>query len=443
MMPEETIQLTKRALHRQKVIEAVTEKRLTQAQAGEQLGLTTRQVKRLVAAYRAEGITGLVSRRQGQPSNHRLQEPLREAIRALLVDRYADFGPTLAQEKLLEVHQIAVSIETVRQLQIELGLWRPRRRKVARAFQLRERRGRFGELIQIDGSPHDWFEGRGPRCTLIVFIDDATGRLVQLWFAPSETTEVYMQVLRRHLEQYGRPVALYSDRHSIFRINQVDPANGATTTQFGRALKGLEIEAIHARTPQAKGRVERANQTLQDRLVKELRLRGINEPELANAYLPEFMADFNRRFAVPPSSEVDAHRPLLHRPRELDLLLAEQEIRTLSKSLSVQYRNVVYQLRHQGPGYPLRGATLTVCALADGEVVLLREDRELPYTTYRKGECPPALEDEKTLNERVDAAMAKVPRAPSKPRPDHPWRKAGASAAAQAAARTTASPSPR
>jgi transposase len=241
-MAEETIALTQRALHRLKVIEAVTDKRLTQTAAGGQLGITERQVKRLVAAYRAEGAAGLVSRRIGQPSNRRLQEALREAIRALLVERYPDFGPTLAQEQLHELHQIEVSIETVRQLQVELGLWQPKRRQGGRAFQRRERRGRFGELIQIDGSPHDGFEGRGPRCTLIVFIDDATGRLLPLWFAPSETTAVYLRVLRRHLEQYGRPVARYSDRHSLFRINPVEPANGATTTPFGRALEGLEIE---------------------------------------------------------------------------------------------------------------------------------------------------------------------------------------------------------
>lgn len=437
-MLEETIEMTKRALHRLKVVEAVTERRLTQGDAGRQLGITARQVKRLVAAYRAEGAPGLVSKRLGRPSNRRLKEPLREAIRVLLVERYPDFGPTLAQEKLLEGHQIEVSIETVRRLQIELGLWRPKQRKAARAFHLRERRGRFGELIQIDGSPHDWFEGRGPRCTLMVFIDDASGRLVPLWFAPRETCAVYLRVLRRHVEQHGRPVALYSDRHSIFRINQVEPENGATTTQFGRALAGLEIEGIHARTPQAKGRVERANQTLQDRLVKELRLNGIDDIERANAFLPAFMDDFNRRFAVTPSSAEDAHRPLTHRPRELDLLLSEQEERTLSKNLTVQYRNLVYQLRHHGPGYHLRGAKVRVCALANGEVVLLREGRELPYRTYRKGERPSPLEDEKTVNERVDAALAKQQPKTSKPSPTHPWRQEAAMAVARAGASSAA-----
>jgi transposase len=276
-MSAETIEMTKKALHRLRAVEAVVEGRLKQGQAAEQLGVTTRQVKRLVAAYRRAGAGGLVSRRVGRPSNRRLQESVRAAVRGLLVDRYGDFGPTLACEKLREVHGITVSVETVRGLQIELGLWKPKRRKAGRAFQLRERRGRFGELIQIDGSPHDWFEGRGARCTLIVFIDDATGRLVQLRFFPTETTVAYMLVLRAHLEACGRPVALYSDRHSIFRLTCEEAANGHTLTQFGRVLAALEIEAIHAHSPQAKGRVERANQTLQDRLVNNRWSRVVAE----------------------------------------------------------------------------------------------------------------------------------------------------------------------
>ena len=243
-----------------------------------------------------------------------------------------------------------------------------------------------------------------------------------------------MDVLRRHLERYGRPVALYSDRHRIFRINPVEPANGATTTQFGRVLAGLEIEAIHARTPQATGRVERANQTLQDRLVKALRRRGLSDLESANADLPAFIADCNPRFAVTASAVGDAHRPLAHTPRALDLLLAEQEERTLSKNLTLQYRNIAYQIRYDGPGYRLRGAKVTVCALANGEVVLLREGRELPDTSYRKGERPPPpAEDEKTLNARVDAALEKQQRQRDKPARDHPWRQAGAMAAARTA----------
>jgi len=423
-MSEGTIEMTKKGLHRLRAVEAVVDGRLRQGEAAQQLGLTARQVKRLVASYRRDGAAGLVSRRVGRPSNRRLKETLREEIRALLLERYPDFGPTLACEKLREVHDLAVSIETVRGLQIDLALWKPKRRRTARAFQLRERRGRFGELVQIDGSPHDWFEGRAPRCTLIVFIDDATGRLVQLRLVAAETTAAYMTVLRAHLERFGRPVALYSDRHSIFRLTCEEAANGHTLTQFGRALAGLEIEAIHAHSPQAKGRVERANQTLQDRLVKELRLRGIADMATANAVLPEFAADYNRRFAVAPSVAQDAHRALAHRPRELDLLLSQHHERAVSKNLSLQYRNVVYQIRHDGPGYRLRGAKVTVCELDGGEIVLLHEGRELAYATARKGERPCAVEDDKTLNARVDRALAKQ-RAPtpSKPRADHPWRR--------------------
>jgi transposase len=432
-MAEGAIELTKKALHRLKVVEAVSEKRLSQAEAARQLGITRRQVKRLAAAYRREGAESSVSRRLGKPSNRRLKDPLRDSIRALLVERYPDFGPTLAGEKLLEVHALEVSIETVRQLLTELGLWKPKTRKAGRPFQARERRARFGESIQIDGSPHAWFEGRGPSCTLIVFIDDATGRPTQLYFAPSETTAAYREVLRRHLALYGRPVALYSDRHSIFRINREDPANGHTQTQFGRALEGLEIEAIHAHTPQAKGRVERANQTFQDRLVKELRLRGISDIDSANAFLPEFIADYSRRFAVAPVSSADAHRPVVHSARELDLLLSDHSERTRSKNLTLQYRNTLYQLQHRGPGYPLRGAKVTVCDGDNGEVVLLYAGKELPYTTYQRGAAVPKTEDEKTLNARVDAAVG---RQTAKPGPNHPWRKPGAIAAAQATERT-------
>lgn len=435
-MSEGRIELTKKALHRLRAVEAVAEGRLKQGAAAAQLGMTTRQVKRLVAAYRRDGAAGLVSRRVGQPSNRRLKESVRQAVQDLLVERYGDFGPTLACEKLREAHGITVSVETVRGWQIELGLWKAKRRRGARAFQLRERRRCFGELIQIDGSPHDWFEGRGARCTLIVFIDDASGRLVQLRFFPTETTVAYMLVLRAHLEAFGRPVALYSDRHSIFRLTCAEAANGHTLTQFGRALAGLEIEAIHAHSPQAKGRVERANQTLQDRLVKELRLRGIDDLDAANAFLPAFLADYNQRFAVPPRLAEDAHRALAHGPRELDLLLSEQHTRVVSKSLSLQYRNVLYQIGHDGPGYRLRGAQVTVCERPAGEVVLLYDGRELPYTTYRKGERPPPLADDKTLNARVDGALAKQ-QGTSTPRANHPWRRPLRSTAATDARRPT------
>ncbi len=216
-------------------------------------------------------------------------------------ERYEGFGPTLAAEKLLERDGIVVSAETVRRLQIGLKLWRPKTRRAKRVFQLRERRSRFGELVQIDGSQHDWFEGRGPRCTLIVFIDDATGRLTSLRFAPVESGLAYLEALRDQVLTHGCPLAFYSDRHGIFRVNAKDAQSGDGKTEFGRVPERLEIGLINALTPQAKGRVERANQTLQDRLVKEMRLRNLCSIAEAQAYLPEFILEWNEKFGVEPS----------------------------------------------------------------------------------------------------------------------------------------------
>ncbi len=238
------------------------------------------------------------------------------------------------------------------------GLWKVKSRRRARIHQRRPRRACWGELVQLDGSPHAWFEDRGERCTLIGFIDDATSRLMYLRFVTAETTQAYMQALGVYLSRYGRPVALYSDRHSIFRVNQ--GRKEGQVTQFTRAVKTLDIEPVHANTPQAKGRVERANQTLQDRLVKELRLAGVDDMEEANAFLPAFMADYNRRFAVAPKGEEDAHRAMLHDAEELDLILRRQETRKLSKNLTFQYLNREYQITGQGKGYRLRGASVTV-----------------------------------------------------------------------------------
>jgi hypothetical protein len=404
-----------------KVIQAVSDRHLTQAQAAAQLQLSTRQVKRLLRRYRAEGAAGLASRRRGRSSNNRIDPAIRAKYMGVVRAYYPDFGPTFAREKLFEHHGFDYSVETLRQWMIADGLWRTRAARAPRPFQIRERRPCRGELVQIDGSPHDWFEGRAPRCTLIVFIDDATGELLALHFAPAETTEAYMTVLRAYLASHGRPVSLYSDRHSIFRVNA--PGREGELTQFGRALDTLDIEAIHARTPQAKGRVERANQTLQDRLVKEMRLAGIDSIEAANAWLPGFKADYNRRFAVTPQQGEDAHRPVLHSAAELDLILCLHHQRTLSKNLTLQCRNRLYQVQNQGRGYRLRHTQVTVCEAFDGTVTLLHQGKALDYTCWTKGEAPP-LADDKEINAVVDRAKDRQRRrTPWKPAPDHPWRR--------------------
>ena len=424
-MAERTYEMSNRELDRLEVIQHVVSKRLTQCQAGHDLGIGARQVRRLVRRYRREGKSGLMSRRRGKPGNNRLANATREKAVSLVREHYSDFGPTLASEKLNELHRLKLSRESLRQLMIGAGLWVGKRRKKKRVFQMRSRRSHFGELVQIDGSPHDWFEGRAGPCTLLVFIDDATSQLLYLRFVPAETTAAYMEALESYLRTYGRPVSFYSDRHSIFRINTEEPISGNGLTQFGRALETLDIEAIHARTPQAKGRVERANQTLQDRLVKEMRLRKIDTVDEGNAFLSEYMAMHNKRFAIAPRSDENAHRKLLHDARELALILADQTERTLSRNLICQYKNTLYQIVNTRRKYTLRNARVIVCERPTGEIAILYKGRELDYTTFKKGERPAPIEDEKSLNKRVDAARkAQARRKRWKPKPDHPWRKA-------------------
>jgi transposase len=389
---------------RLRVIEAIRQKRLKQEQGARLLGLSVRQVKRLVRAHREAGAAGLVSKRRGQPSNRRIKDAEREAILACIRDRYADFGPTLAAEYLASHHGFTRSVETLRQWMIEDGLWQPKRQRHKRPFQLRERRACVGELVQIDGSPHAWLEERGPRCTLISFIDDATGRLQYARFVPAETSRAYLHGLRDYVARYGRPVAFYSDRHSIFTKH--DPED-PTPTQFERAARALGIEPILACSPQAKGRVERAFQTLQDRLVKALRLAGIDTLQAANALLPEFIEHYNARFAKPPRSQNDAHRPMHIGTESLLLTTCEQHVRTLSKSLSCQYRGRQYLIQTGGaPAYHLRGARITVCDDgADDTIVLLHQGKRLPYRVFARHELPPRIADDKTVDLRVDQAL--------------------------------------
>jgi hypothetical protein len=296
------------------------------------------------------------------------------------------------------------------------NLWKPRKAKKVATHQLRERRACFGELIQIDGSPHDWFEGRAAACVLLVFIDDATGKLVQLLFVDSESFFSYGQAAESYFKQVGKPVAFYSDKHSIFRVNQPSAGSHDDLTQFGRAMQELDIQIICANTPQAKGRVERVIQTLQDRLPKEMRLRQIKSREAGNAYLPEFIQDFNQRFAEPPRSDVDLHRPLTAK-EELAHILAWQETRTLSKNLTLQFQKTVYQIQTQRPTYALRNAHVTVCLNAHQQVTILYNGQSLPFTIYNQQAHQAEVVSAKQL-----ALALKEKRLPSKPAPDHPWR---------------------
>jgi transposase len=392
------------------VIRQVASGQTSQKVAAERLGIGLRQMKRLIRVWRGSGDAGLVSRKRGHGSNHSLSPAFHMVLEEHLRGQYQGFGATLAAEKLAERDGIRVSAETVRRAQIRLGLWRPKKRRLKRMHQLRERRPRFGELIQIDGSPHDWFEGRGPRCTLIVFIDDATGRLTALRFVRAETTRGYLEALRSHVLEHGRPLAFYSDRHGIFRVNAKDAQSGDGKTEFGRVAERLEIEPIHALTPQAKGRVERANQTSQDRLVKEMRLRNIDSMEAANGFSATYIVTWNKMFAVPPRDETSAHRPWTGTPEDLDDALARREDRVLSKALTFSSAGTKYCIKTSGPGTAMRGAKVTLHHFVGGGMTVHYKDRTLQVTAYATYPIPDPAEDDKTIDAWVDQIVLKATR---------------------------------
>lgn len=376
------ITMSQKELHRLELIQRIRGGSLSVVEAAALLRLSRSQVHRLLQAYDLAGADGLVSKKRGRPSNRRYSEDFRNLVLDLVREHYSDFGPTLAAEKLLECHRIAVSKETLRQWMMEAGIWVSRRERKKRVFQPRGRRDCFGELVQIDGSLHWWFENRGPKCALLVYIDDATGKLLHLRFAGSENTFDYLHATKAYLQQWGKPIAFYSDKHGIFRTTHASMKDRTSgLTQFGRALYELNIDIICANTPQAKGRVERANQTLQDRLVKELRLRGIDTIAAANAYAPEFMADFNRRFGKAPRNPKDMHRPFAAH-ENLDGAMCRKEIRKLSQSLTLRYDKVMFILDPTDLATALAGKKVIVCDYPDGRLEVTHEGTSLPYRTF-------------------------------------------------------------
>jgi hypothetical protein len=323
-------------------------------------------------------------------------------------EKYADFGPTLAAEKLEVSEKLKIHRASLRGLMMKEGLWEGKRRKEARVHQSRERRGMIGELVQIDGSHHDWFEGRRGKCCLLVFIDDATSRLMELRFEESETTIGYMKCVKNYIIKHGVPLAFYSDKDSVFTVNKPCKIDGLKgDTQFGRAMKELKIALILAHSPQAKGRVERANGTLQDRLVKELRLRGINTLEEANKYLAEFMVEYNSKFGVKAALEGDAHREA-DKVERLEEILSIRETRKLSKNLEFSYYNKIYQVKREGTGYTFRHAVVDIYELLDGSIIVKKGSERLKYEVLGAGGAGTEIANGKELNRIVDNIAKEV-----------------------------------
>ena len=410
MAENRTITMTQKEVDRCEILRMADEKKITQKAGAKRIGVTERHFRRLLSRYRKQGPEGIISGQRGKRSNNGMAEKTKEKILKKLKEEYLGFGPTLASEKLSERDGIQVSKETVRQIMITAGLHQPKTRKKDRIHPLRERRKQRGELVQIDGSYHAWLEDRADKACLLLFVDDATSEILAAEFVPHESYWAYTSLCKRYFRQHGLPAAFYADRFSVFRVNQTNVTTTDAQTQFERALAELGIELICAYSPQAKGRVERANQTLQDRLVKELRLAGINDYQEANAFLRNYIPVYNQRFSVQPILPIDCHEPL--RPENnLDLIFTQRFTRILSKDLSFQFERTVYQILTDRPAYALQGREVKVCQSEHGKISVLLNGESLEFKRFHRQPKQKPLSTGKGLE--------------WKPSADHPWRRYG------------------
>ena len=409
MVREDRVIMSVKELRRVHVIRQTRERKLTQVEAATLLGLTPRHIRRLLARVEQAGDHGLAHRGRGKPSNRRIPEPVKTKALTLYEKQYGDFGPTLAAEQLAKRHGITLSDETLRGWLLAKGTTHfQRRKRPHRAW--RARRAHVGELIQLDGSHHDWFEGRGPRCVLMAYIDDASSRVYARFYA-YEGTIPAMDSFTRYVRQYGVPLALYADKHTTYQ-SPVPPtvdeqlAGVTPTSQFGRALGELGVELIPAHSPQAKGRVERLVKTFQDRVIKEMRLAGVSTREAANQFLEEYLPIYNRRFTVQPVQAADLHRPRLT-SRDLDRSLCIKTTRCLRKDFTIAHQGGLYQIHET-----VRAPRVLVEEPVDGTMRITHQGRALDFHAITSRPMKAA-----------EAKPVHQPRRPVTPSPDHPWRR--------------------
>ena len=408
MAEEDMIMARQGELRRLHVVRKVLEKAIKQAEAAEILSLSSRQIRRIVKRIRAEGDKGIAHKARGRPSNRRIAGKIRDKVIELYRKQYADFGPTLASEKLLERDGIRVNDETLRKWLMETGDWKKTRKRRGHR-QWRERKHYDGEMVQIDGSHHDWFEGRGPWCVLMGYIDDATGRVFGRFYG-YEGTLPAMDSFKRYIKKHGLPLSVYLDKYKTYKstakptledeLNDREPLS-----DFERALKELGVEVRHANSPQAKGRIERLFGTLQDRLVKEMRLRGVRTLEEANSFLEEYFPIYNRRFSVPPKERDNLHRPL-ERGLDLDAILCKKTERTLRNDFTVTHNSKLYQVEQA-----IQASKVMVQDRIDGSLRIYYKDRVLRYREIT----------ERPLRENKPLTLTKRTK-PCTPPSDHPWR---------------------
>lgn len=405
-MPERyIIKMSIRELKRLKLVEEAIAKHVTQKTAAELMGISERQVRRLVKAVRKEGERGLVNRSRGKASNNRISEDVRSNAISAYKGSYMGFGPTLASEKLRERERITVSEETVRKWLLEEGLWEQKRKRSPHR-RYRERKECFGEMVQMDGSHHDWLEDRGPKLVLMGYIDDATGNTFGQ-FHDYEGTVPAMESFRSYAEKYGLPQSVYLDQHSTYKVTsqaKEEEREQMLMSQFERALRELGVKVIHANSPQAKGRVERLFGTLQDRLVKEMRLKGIRTKEEANIFLRRYLPTFNKKFRVPAAKKADLHMPL---PKGFDLddFLCIKTNRVARNDNTVSLNGKLFQIQE-----PVRALYVEIQERLNGTLLIKANGKSLKYTEI------------KSIAKLKKKRTGSKARRPVVPKPTHPWR---------------------
>jgi len=388
-----------------KVFEKLAAAEITQIAAAKMLKLSTRWVRKKLKRYKSRGDAGLVHLGRGKPSPNRWNTEEQCLIVDLLKSEWKGFGPTFVSEKLNELKNIKVSSETVRQMMIAKGFWIVGKRK-QKHRKWRERKLMIGVMVQLDGSPHDWFEGRGAKCTLVVFIDDATSQILWLEFVENESFKGVSRATKKYMEKHGRPISFYVDYGAVFSVN-LNNADREKITQFECAIKDLNVDIIHARSPQAKGRVERCNKTMQDRLVKEMRLAGISSIEEANKFVQEsnFIEKHNAKFAIPPAQKGNAHRSI--EGYDLYRIFCAREERVITNDFTISYKGTIIQLIKQQPTIIRPKNRVMVCEHLDGKITICIRNTQLNFEEIgmRKRKQNPVdyvcMENENQMESRV------------------------------------------
>jgi hypothetical protein len=422
MQQNDLITMTKNEASRYDTIKKLIDKKIDGTEAAKALHLSVRQIKRIKAAVVVSGIKGVIHGNRGHDSNRKIDETVIKKAKELLIAEYHDFNPLLAQEKLFEIHNIILSKETVRKLMIKEKLWKPKRKGEKKKYAWRERKDNYGDMDQFDGSYHNWFEGRneievGLEQCLLLAVDDATGKITGAEFDYNEGIRPVFGFWKRYFKDHGFPLAIYMDKFSTYKVNHKNAVdNKELMTQFERAMNQLNIQVIHANSPQAKGRVEKMNGTLQRRLIKEMRLAKINTIVEANKFLKEvFIPKFNKQFAVVSKKPADLHRKLNDKQlKELDGILSVWSERVVNNDYTIRFKGEYFQLNEIQPTTIYKKSEVTIEEYLDGGLKIRAKGHYLNY--FKLPERP-----RKEIDIKLPALTIKTPTA-HRPPADHPWR---------------------